>query len=148
MLRISKLTDYGVVLLAQLARDPSAAPQNARELSARTHLPFPVVGKVLKTLAREGLLVSSRGARGGYALARPPAEMSVGKIIAALEGPVALTECGFAPGRCEHEPDCEVRSPFAVINRTLVQTLERVTLADLVHHAEIIPLEELGLRRD
>ena len=58
------------------------------------------------------------------------------------------SECGFAPGRCEHEPDCGVRSPFAVINRTLVQTLERVTLADLVHHAEIIPLEELGLRGD
>ena len=96
MLRLSKITDYGIVLLARLrgAMDPAGATHNARELSAETGLPFPVVGKVLKTLAREGLLDSHRGARGGYALAQPPEEISVAKIIAALEGPVALTECG------------------------------------------------------
>jgi FeS assembly SUF system regulator len=146
VLRLSKLTDYGIALLVQLARDSAASPHNARELSARSRLPFPVVGKVLKTLARGGLLVSQRGIRGGYALARPPAEISVAQIIAALEGPVALTECGSSPGRCEHEPDCTVRSPFEKINRTVAQTLERVTLADLVQPSEIIPLDELGLR--
>jgi FeS assembly SUF system regulator len=146
VLRLSKLTDYGIALLVQLAREPAAAPHNARALSARSRLPFPVVGKVLKTLARAGLLVSQRGIRGGYSLARPPAEISVAEIIAAFEGPVALTECGSTPGRCEHEPDCTVRSPFEKINQTLAQTLERVTLADLVHPSEIIPLEDLGLR--
>ena len=146
MLRLSKLTDYGIVLLAQLAREPDASPHNARELAAQTHLPYPVVGKVLKTLAREGILLSQRGSRGGYALARPPAEISVAKIIAALEGPVALTECGLAPGLCEHEPLCGVRSPWEKINRTIATTLDRVSLADLVHAGEIVPLHLLGVR--
>ena len=146
MLRLSKITDYGIVLLARLARAPAGATHNARELAADTRLPFPVVGKVLKTLAREGLLDSHRGARGGYALARPPEEISVAKIIAALEGPVALTECGLAPGRCEHEPSCDVRSPWEKINRAISQTLDRVTLADLANPSDRIPLEDLGIR--
>jgi FeS assembly SUF system regulator len=146
MLRLSKLTDYAIVLMAELARDPGHPTHTARELAAETRLPFPVVGKVLKTLAREGLLVSHRGAKGGYGLVRAPAEISIAKIIAALEGPVALTECGIASGLCRHEPRCHVRSPWEKINRTLAQTLDRVTLADLVSPSEIIPLDELGVR--
>lgn len=154
MLRLSKLADYGVVLMADLARSPRGAHRNARELAAENHLPYPVAGKVLKTLAREGLLVSHRGARGGYALARPPEQIPVSKIIAALEGPVALTECGAAPGSCEHEPSCHVRTPWERINRAIVDTLDRVTLADLVRsraegaapRPDVIPLEELGVR--
>lgn len=144
MLRLSKLTDYGIVLLAELAREPAGGTHNARELSEKTRLPFPVVGKVLKTLAREGILASHRGAKGGYALARPPGQISVAKVIAALEGPVTLTECGL--GTCEHEPDCSVRSPWERINRVVAETLEKVTVADLVRPADVIPLEELGLR--
>ncbi len=146
MLRISKLTDYGVVLMAELARDPAGSTQNARELAERTNLPFPMVGKVLKTLAREGLLVSHRGSKGGYGLAQPPDQISVAKVIAALEGPVAITECGAAPGVCEHEPSCHVRTPMERVSAVVAQSLERVTLADLVHPSDIIPLEDLGVR--
>jgi len=148
MLRLSKLTDYGLVLAAELAREPAGATRTARELAEHVKLPFPVVGKVLKHLAREGILISHRGAKGGYGLARPPREISVGKIIAALEGPVALTECGYAPGRCDHEPVCTIRAPWEKINRTIAQTLDRVTLADLVDPGEIIPLEDLRVRLD
>jgi FeS assembly SUF system regulator len=146
MLRLSKLADYGVLLMAQLARDPGGATQNARELAAQTALPSPMVAKVLKTLTREGLLVSHRGAHGGYSLARPAEQIPVAKIIAALEGPVALTQCGVMPGSCEHEPSCHVRTPWERINRAVSDTLERVTLADLIHPSDLIPLEELGVR--
>jgi len=146
MLRLSKLADYGVLLMAQLARDPGGATHNARELAAETGLPSPMVAKVLKTLTREGLLVSHRGAHGGYSLARPPQQIPVAKIIAALEGPLALTQCGAGPGTCEHEPSCHVRSPWERINRAVTGTLERVTLADLIHPSDLIPLEELGVR--
>ncbi len=145
MLRLSKLTDYGIVLLAELARDPFGETQNARELAEVTHLPPPVVSKVLKTLARDGVLTSHRGIKGGYGLARPPERISVAEVIAALEGPVALTECGFAPGSCEHELSCSVRSPWERINRAIGQTLERVSLADLVRPPGAIPLAELGI---
>jgi FeS assembly SUF system regulator len=146
VLRLSKLADYGVVLMAELARDPDCASHNARELAALTHLPFPVVGKVLKQLTRDGLLVSQRGIHGGYSLARPPEQIPVSKMIAALEGPVALTECGIAPGSCAHEPSCHVRTPWEHINRAITDTLDRVTLADLIRPSNAIALEELGVR--
>ncbi len=146
MLRLSKLTDYGIVLLAELARAPAGAPHTARELALQTRLPFPVVGKVLKPLARKGILDSHRGSRGGYALALAPEQITVAKVIAALEGPVALTECSLPSGDCEHEPECNVRSPLERINRVIGDTLEKVTLADLVRPSAVIPLEELGLR--
>ena len=72
--------------------------------------------------------------------------ITVAKIIAALEGPVALTECGASPGSCEHEPSCHVRTPWERINRAVADTLERVSLADLVQPSDFISLDELGVR--
>jgi FeS assembly SUF system regulator len=147
---MSRITDYGIVLLTQLAADasapavpddgpadpreasPSEAIHNARELAARAGLPLPVVSKILKALTREGFLVSQRGARGGYALARRPEDISVASIIDALEGPIALTECGTElHGACERESRCAVRQPWQQINREVRKTLERVRLSDL-----------------
>ena len=132
MLRISKLTDYGIVLLATFAERPFGATRNARELAEATHLPFPMVGKVLKTLAQAEVLVSHRGAKGGYALARPPEAITVAEIIQALEGPIALVECNAGPGRCEQERSCHVRDPWQRIHSTILTTLSHVTLRGLV----------------
>src|SRR4030095_2548995 len=111
MLRISKLTDYGIVLLAHFADRPGET-RNVREQAKTAGRPFPAVGRVLRALAQEGLLVSHRGARGGYTLARPAAEISVAQIIEALEGPIALMECSAGPGHCEKEATCRVRDPW------------------------------------
>jgi FeS assembly SUF system regulator len=132
MLRISKLTDYGFVLLLTLAERPFGATSNARELAEATHLPFPMVGKVLKTLAQAELLVSHRGAKGGYALARPPEAITVAEIIQALEGPIALVECNAGPGHCEQERSCQVRDPWQRIHSTILTTLSHLTLRGLV----------------
>jgi FeS assembly SUF system regulator len=132
MLRISKLTDYGIVLLATFAGRAAGATCNARELAEATQLPFPMVGKVLKTLAQAELLVSHRGAKGGYALARPPETITVAEIIEALEGPIALVECSAGPGQCGQESSCHVRDPWQVIHSTIRSTLTHVTLDGLV----------------
>ena len=137
MLRISKLTDYGIVLLARFAELESAETQSAREMAEASALPFPVVGKVLKILTQEGILASHRGAKGGYALARPATEISVAEIIAALEGPIALTECSAGPGHCEQEAFCGVRAPWQRINREIQNTLRTVTLDQLAHTAGV-----------
>ena len=100
MLRIRRLTDYGIVLLAHLASDPRGATHNARELSAQTGLPLPVVSKILKHLTHSGVLVSQRGAKGGYGLARDARHITVAEIVSALEGPIALTECADGEGQC------------------------------------------------
>jgi Rrf2 family protein len=150
MFRLSKTTDYGIVLMAQLAShadgfSPAKAaaskgirpaevrtPLNARELAESSDLPLPMVSKILKALAREGLLLSQRGSKGGYSLARAPEDLPVAEMVRVLEGPVALTDCAIGPSLCEHETMCAVREPWQKISRVVERALENVTLADLV----------------
>jgi len=136
MLRISKLTDYGIVLLVHFAREEDGASLNAREMASAAGLPLPVVSKMLKSLAGAELLHSQRGSRGGYQLARKPSEVSVAEVIEALEGPIALMNCVAGPGHCDQESLCGLRTPWQRINRVVQQTLRAVTLAELAADAE------------
>lgn len=148
MFRLSRLTDYGIVLMAHLA-GLEGERHNAREVAADTQLPPPAVSKLLKQLTREGLLVSHRGAKGGYALARPAREISAAEIIAALEGPIGLTECTVRPGQCVQEASCHVREPWQRINGVVRQALDQVTLEHLATRpGRVVPLAELGVELD
>jgi Rrf2 family protein len=104
-------------------------------VAAEAHLPLPVVSKILKALARRGLLVSHRGAKGGYSLARPPEAITAAEMIAALEGPFGLTECAAHPGLCVQEASCHVREPWQRINAAVRRALAQVTLAELAGQA-------------
>ncbi len=131
MFRISRLTDYGIVVMAHLAAREDDDSHNARELAEETQLRAPVVSKILKSLTRAGLLISQRGSKGGYSLARTPGEISVVEMITALEGPVGITECTIHPGVCAQESSCQVRDPWHRINGAVRGALEQITLADL-----------------
>ena len=131
MIRMSKETDYGIVVLAYFASAQEGLKQNAREVAMESQLPLPMARKVLKILAREGLLVSHRGAKGGYSLARGGGEISIAEIVQAMEGPLAMTECIEAPGKCRHEPVCELRTSWPRINEIVFQALNSMTLSDL-----------------
>lgn len=135
MLRISKLTDYGIVLLARVAAAPRDAQLSARELAERAALPLPAASKMLKQLTAAGLLESLRGAKGGYRLVRAPEAITVAEIVHALEGPIALMDCNAGPGHCEQEARCTVQEPWHRINRAVHEALARVTLADLARPA-------------
>jgi len=129
MIRLTKQADYGIVLLTQLA---STGQAPATELALQTHLPGPMVSKILKLLARSGLLVSHRGVRGGYELGRSAAEISVADVILALEGPIALTECSeHSDHECSYEAFCRVRENWQRINRAVREALENITIADM-----------------
>ncbi len=130
MLRMSKLTDYGTLVLAHLATSDNGLA-SAHQVAMDTHLAPPTVSKLLKTLVQAGLAVSGRGAHGGYALSRPADEISAAEIIDALEGPVAITECSSARGLCDLEPSCRVGSAWQRINVGIRQALHEVSLADL-----------------
>jgi FeS assembly SUF system regulator len=148
VIKVSRVTDYGIVLLAHLAGCADGSTHNARELAEKTGLPAPMVSRVLKSLAREGLLVSQRGSKGGYSLARSPEEISVPEIIAALEGPIALTECAVHSGSCRQETNCDVREPWRHINQMVLDALAAITLADLASPGipgSIVPLASLGV---
>ena len=130
MLRMSKLTDYGTMVLAQLATTRGALA-SATQVSHATHIAAPTVSKLLKSLAKAGLVVSERGPTGGYALAREAAQITAAEIIDALEGPVAITACSSTDGRCDLERFCRVGHAWQHINRNIRASLSRITLADL-----------------
>lgn len=135
MLRITRQTDYGVILLTHLAERPGRV-YNAPELAAETGLPVPMAGKVLKILARAGLLASQRGARGGYILARSPEAISVAEVITALEGPIALTDClTHGPGECGQLAGCPTRGNWHQINAAVQHALARISLAEMARPA-------------
>jgi FeS assembly SUF system regulator len=130
MLRISKLTDYATVLLAELARRPADCV-SASLLAEATGLETPTVSKVLKTLGKGGVVDSLRGVNGGYRLARDADQISVAAIVRAMEGPIALTECALEPGLCSHEAHCHLRGHWRQIGATVEAALDRLSLADL-----------------
>src|SRR5438552_12430942 len=100
MIRMTRLTDYGIMLLTLFARDAMRPLRSARDLSDQAHLPLPTVSKLLNVLARHNLLEAYRGVKGGFRLARGPEEITVAQIIHALEGPIGVTECSSHGGMC------------------------------------------------
>jgi FeS assembly SUF system regulator len=144
MLRMSKLTDYGTMVLAQLAAHDGGL-STAGQVAYATHLGQPTVSKLLKSLVHAGLVVSTRGVQGGYALARPAETISAAEIIDALEGPVAITECSSVTGGCDFESFCRVGLAWQRINHSIRKALESVTLADLQQRREPLPPPDLGV---
>ncbi|MCP5089363.1 MAG: SUF system Fe-S cluster assembly regulator [Gammaproteobacteria bacterium] len=138
MLRISKLTDYGTVLLAHLAANRDNVC-SAADVAAATGIALPTVSKLLKSLAKSGLVTSTRGANGGYELARSPGEISAADVIDALEGPVSITECSSIDSLCEHEGACSVGGAWQRINVAIRLALNDVTLSDLLRTNSPVP---------
>ncbi|HEV7266607.1 MAG TPA: SUF system Fe-S cluster assembly regulator [Falsiroseomonas sp.] len=130
MLRVSKLTDYAVVVLSRL--EAEGGVQTAPGLAAATGLAEPTVAKVLKMLAQAGLVEGLRGARGGYKLARPLGALPLSEVIVAIDGPIALTACvdgGF--GLCEAEHVCPVRGRWDPVNAAIRGALSAITVAEI-----------------
>lgn len=130
MLRMSKLTDYGIVIMSYLAKNPEQM-QSAAEIAGSVGIAPPTVSKILKILTREGFLNSQRGLKGGYSLALSADEISVADLVDALEGPIALTECSYAKGVCQQERSCSVRQNWLQINQAIHDTLDGIRLAQM-----------------
>ena len=147
MLRLSKLTDYAVVVMVRLAEvSPKGAQgaspdvQTSPGIAAATGVPEPTVAKVLKTLAATGLVTSQRGARGGYRLARPLSDIPVAEVIAAVDGPIALVACvDGSLTECESQGLCPVRGRWDPVNDAIERALSGITLADM-REAAIPPM--------
>ena len=130
MLRLSRMNDYAVVVLGQLASRPER-PRSASEVAEATGLAASTVSQVLKALAHAGLVASVRGAHGGYTAHRAPEDISVAEIVLAVDGPVALTAC-VDGGDCAIEATCLLRGSWDRINNAVRDALEAVTLADML----------------
>ena len=147
MIRVTKLTDYGIVVMTQLAKLGVELQTTAPDLSEGTGLPLPTVRKILKILTSENLLISTRGISGGYRLARHPEQITLMDMVGALEGPVALTECSSGePCGCKID-HCGLGQNWSLINQLLQNTLESYTLAQMAGSladlpAQMIPRQE------
>lgn len=130
MLKIGKLTDYALLVMSQMAKDPHSI-LSASLLAESTHLTSPTVSKILKILAESHLVTSVRGAEGGYRLAKPASEISVGAVINAMEGGLAITECCEMTSLCSIDSLCTMRENWRKINKMVQVLLDKFTIIDM-----------------
>ena len=143
MIRLGKLTDYGLVLMSEIARYPPAELHTARSLAVQCRLPLPTVSKLLKTLLQSGLLASHRGIKGGYNLSRDSQHITIAEIISALEGPFALTECSVdGGGMCDLESSCHIKDNQRMINQVVRTALENVVLSDFIKPMHLTAIKD------
>jgi len=130
MLRISKMTDYAIMVMVELNASKGAV-LSAQALAERSNLELPTVSKVLKLLVKDGLVASYRGPSGGYSMTQDARDISVASIIAAIEGPIAMTECSVEEGLCAQEAMCSLRGNWQRISMAVARAMEGVSLAEM-----------------
>jgi Rrf2 family protein len=134
MLRLTKKADYGLMALKYLAEQSAAfnsAPASAKEIADAYHIPPPLLAKILQTLARAGLLVSSAGTNGGYALSRAAQDISAFEVIRAIDGPLFITSCITIHGTCDLDSHCTIKEPLRKVNDSIKDLLSAIRIADL-----------------
>jgi Rrf2 family protein len=132
MLRLSKKADYALIAMKHLALRGDRGSSSAREIAEQYDIPIELMAKVLQRLVRRGLLASHQGTRGGYQLARVPAQISVADVIQAIEGPVTVTACSTDDGgQCEQFQKCNVRDPLWRVRERILTALGECTVAEL-----------------
>jgi len=133
MIKLGKLTDYAIVIMAQLSKEAVAAARSAHYLSDKTGVPEPTVAKVLKLLAPAGLLESMRGVAGGYRLSKAADQISIVEIITALDGSIAIVSCAESGAEdCRISSTCPVKGNWTPVNDAIKTALAGVKLADMV----------------
>jgi len=131
MLRLSKMTDYALVIMHYLASHDKEL-KSANHVATKVGLGLPTVSKILKLLVVAGLVQSVRGSAGGYKLERPADQISLTEVIAVLEGTPALTDCSHEDRNCEFDATCGIRDNWIIVNKIVMQTLEKISLADML----------------
>jgi len=142
MLKISKLADYAVIILGSLVFDQPRMV-SASWVANATHLELPTVSKILKLLAKAGLVLSLRGSGGGYRLVRSAKEVTVAEVVSAIEGRLAVTECCAISNACMLDSLCTIKENWRVINKVIFSVLEGLTLYDVIHPLDIKDIKSL-----
>jgi Rrf2 family protein len=131
MLKLTKKADYGLIALKHLAVSGRGGTASAKEIADTYGIPLPLLAKILQKLTKSGLLVSLAGSSGGYKLARKPEKISALEVIHAIDGPIILTTCFTAHGRCDQSEKCTVREPLRKVHEAIIQLLDRITISEL-----------------
>lgn len=147
MFSLTKKTDYALLALCGLAREPQGRALNTKVIADRYHIPPELLAKILQQLARKRLVVSTSGPTGGYRLARRPIEITVKDVVDAVDGQAALVQC-FREGHdgCVQFATCTIRSPLELVQKRMAEVLNETTMHDLVlstmETQQIVPVGE------
>ena len=136
MLRITKMTDYAVLILANLALHDNKL-LTAKEIASETHISLPTTQKILKKLNRKNLVISKQGASGGYSLDPQTKKLSVATLLEKLDGDLSITQCSSNDNQCEVEDFCNIGNAWQMINQRVQWALNDITLGDLIHPTRI-----------
>ena len=132
MLRLTKKADYGLMALKYLAEHPHAAAVSAKDIAEAYHIPPQLLAKILQRLAKVGLVRSTAGTNGGYALVRGAYDITVFEVIRAVDGPLFLTACSSGPRPCDLHDSCTIKEPMARVNESITELLEGIRIGDLM----------------
>lgn len=138
-MRVSSKGDYACrALLSLTLHADQPGPTSVRDIAERTAIPQPYLEQILLALKGAGLVRSKRGVGGGYVLARPPADIHISDILAAVDGPISLGDFGepHEDGSCDHEGQCVLHAIWKLAGAHMRQLLERFTLASVAEVAK------------
>jgi Rrf2 family protein len=130
MVKITKKTDYGLTLVAALAKNPEKL-SSLKSISTQYHLPYKFIGQVAAALLEAGLIVSKEGATGGYRLAKAAEKISLHEVMEVLDGPVVKVDC-LRGKQCLRQGTCGHKQVLSAISEALTESLANRTVADLV----------------
>src|SRR6201996_4219985 len=131
MLRLTKKADYGLMALKFLAERADIPSFSAKDIAEAYGIPPQLLAKILQRLTKTGLLRSHAGTNGGYALSRPPAEITAFEVIGAIDGPLFITSCATGPRGCDLTDSCTVREPLQKVNESITSVLKNIKISDL-----------------
>jgi Rrf2 family protein len=131
MLRFTKRADYGLMAIHYIAVHEDNGAVSTKRIADEFRIPAELLAKILQRLAKKKLILSTNGPKGGYVLARRPAEISVGDVVRALEGPINIVSCLEASSDCPQMAHCNLRRPVQKIQAAITQVLDTMTLSEL-----------------
>ena len=132
MLRFTKRADYGLMAIHYIAvNEATAGAVSAKRIAEEFRIPPELLAKILQRLAKEGLITSQNGPKGGYVLAKRPTAITVGAVVRALEGPIRIVECYEEASECPQMERCSLRRPVQKIQAAITQMLDSMSLAEL-----------------
>ncbi len=138
MLKLTKKTDYALMAINYMAYRKEAFVANTRNIALTYHIPLELLAKILQTLSKSGIIVSQNGPKGGYTLAVDPAELTLGRVIRAIEGPIEMIRCIEGSTSCSQTEQCTIRTPLRKIEQQLVNFLDNITIDTICNE----PVEE------
>ncbi|MBI3596170.1 MAG: Rrf2 family transcriptional regulator [Nitrospirae bacterium] len=133
MLKLSKKVDYGLMAISHIAYcEDDQKIVNTKRIAEEYSIPVELLAKILQKMAKGGLITSLNGPKGGYVLARPPRDITVGQVVNAIEGPIELVHCYREDEtECQQLGKCSVRKPIRRIQDSIARLLDSITIEEI-----------------